>query len=59
MAKFQMIDSTNPLTIAEVNADGDIKSFNQDPGWYLMAEEEEEVEVVKKVLVKTTQTKRV
>jgi hypothetical protein len=43
MAKFQMIDSTNPLTIAEVYADVDVNSFRNDKNWYEIVEEEEMV----------------
>jgi hypothetical protein len=54
MAKFQMIDSTNPLTIAEVYADVDVNSFRKDKNWY---EIEEEVVVTKPVkAVKQTET---
>jgi hypothetical protein len=41
MAKFQMVDSTNPLTIAEVFADVDVNSFRKDQNWYEIVEEEE------------------
>lgn len=40
MAKFQMVDSTNPLTIAEVFADVDVNSFRKDKNWYEIVEEE-------------------
>ena len=39
MAKFQMLDSVNPLTIAEVFADVDINSFRNDRNWYEIVEE--------------------
>ena len=39
MAKFQMLDSVNPLTIAEVFADVDINSFRNDRNWYEIIEE--------------------
>ena len=39
MAKFQMVDSTNPLTIAEVFADVDVESFRKDKNWYEIVEE--------------------
>jgi hypothetical protein len=56
MAKFQMIDSTNPLTIAEVYADVDVNSFRKDKNWY---EIEEEVVVAKPVkAVKQTETNK-
>lgn len=38
MAKFQMVDSTNPLTIAEVTAEVDIESFRKDSNWYELTE---------------------
>lgn len=40
MAKFQMIDSTNPHTIAEVFAEVDIDSFRRDANWYEIIEDE-------------------
>ena len=40
MAKFQMVDSTNPLTIADVSAPVDIESFRRDQNWYEIIEEE-------------------
>ena len=40
MAKFQMIDSVNPHTIAEVYAEVDINSFRKDQNWYEITEEE-------------------
>ena len=40
MAKFQMVDSTNPLTIADVSAPVDIESFRRDQNWYEIVEEE-------------------
>lgn len=40
MAKFQMIDSENPHTIAEVYADVDIESFRRDANWYEIVDEE-------------------
>lgn len=52
MAKFQMIDSTNPLTIAEVFADVDVESFRKDKNWYEIVEEAPE-----KPLKVTKQTK--
>ena len=56
MAKFQMINSKTPNTIAEVLAEGDIDGFRQNPEWYeLMVEEKEEKEDnVKKVPIKKT-----
>lgn len=32
--RFQMINSTNPNTIAVVKNEVDIKAFRRDPGWY-------------------------
>lgn len=52
MAKFQMVDSTNPLTIAEVFADVDVESFRKDKNWYEIVEEAPE-----KPLKVTKQTK--
>lgn len=49
MAKFQMLDSVNPLTIAEVFADVDINSFRNDRNWYEIIEEEEVVKPKKVV----------
>ncbi len=40
MAKFQMVDSTNPNTIAVVTAVVDIESFRKDSNWYEIVEEE-------------------
>lgn len=51
--RFQMIDSTNPNTIAVVTSEGDAESFRADPGWYELVEQEEE----KKPVVKTKKTK--
>ena len=39
MAKFQMVDSQNPNTIAEVSAEVDIDSFRKDSNWYELIEE--------------------
>jgi hypothetical protein len=49
MAKFQMVDSTSPYTIADVSSVVDIESFRKDINWY---------EVLDEVLVvrKTTKT---
>lgn len=52
MAKFQMVDSQNPLTIAEVFSDVDIESFRKDKNWYEIVEE-----APKKPLKVTKQTK--
>lgn len=41
MARFQMVDSENPNTIAVVTADVDIDSFRKDQNWYELPEEEE------------------
>lgn len=49
MAKFQMVDSTNPNTIAVVTAVVDIESFRKDSNWYEIVEEEEIVKTVKAV----------
>lgn len=38
MAKFQMINSTNPNTIAEVLSVSDIEGFRQNPEWVEMQE---------------------
>lgn len=40
MAKFQMVDSTNPNTIADVSSVVDIDSFRRDLNWYEIIEEE-------------------
>lgn len=45
MAKFQMVDSTNPLTIADVSAPVDIESFRRDQNWYEIIEEQASTEV--------------
>lgn len=45
MAKFQMVDSTNPLTIADVSAPVDIDSFRRDQNWYEIIEEQASTEV--------------
>ena len=45
MAKFQMVDSTNPLTIADVSAPVDIDSFRRDQNWYEIIEEQASMEV--------------
>lgn len=39
MAKFQMVGSENPNTIADVTAEVDIDSFRKDSNWYEVAEE--------------------
>ena len=52
MAKFQMVDSQNPLTIAEVFSDVDIESFRKDKNWYEIVKEAPE-----KPLKVTKQTK--
>jgi len=45
MAKFQMVGSENPNTIAHVSADVDVEAFRKDPGWYEIKQEiEEEVQ---------------
>jgi hypothetical protein len=51
MAKFQMVGSTNPNTIADVSAVVDIESFRKDSNWYEVIEEEvkKPVKVVKQV----------
>jgi hypothetical protein len=49
MAKFQMIDSTNPYTIADVSSDVDINSFRKDKNWYEIVEEQEVVAKTVKV----------
>ena len=40
MAKFQMVDSENPNTIADVSSVVDIDSFRRDQNWYEIVEEE-------------------
>ena len=55
MAKFQMINSTNPNTIAIVLAEGDISGFRQNPEWYEMTEQSE---IKAEEEVKPTQVKR-
>ncbi len=40
MAKFQMVGSENPNTIAVVTAVVDIESFRKDSNWYEVIEEE-------------------
>ena len=52
MAKFQMVGSENPNTIAHVSADVDVEAFRKDPGWYEIKEIEEEKEEVKVVAVR-------
>lgn len=54
MAKFQMVDSTNPYTIAEVFADVDVESFRKDKNWYEIVEEEVTKPRSNKVVVKQT-----
>jgi hypothetical protein len=39
MAKFQMVGSENPNTIADVTAKVDIESFRKDSNWYELTEE--------------------
>ncbi len=39
MAKFQMVGSENPNTIADVTAEVDIDSFRKDSNWYEVVEE--------------------
>jgi hypothetical protein len=39
MAKFQMVGSENPNTIADVSAEVDIDSFRKDSNWYELVEE--------------------
>jgi predicted CoA-binding protein len=39
MAKFQMVGSDNPNTIADVTAEVDIDSFRKDSNWYEVVEE--------------------
>lgn len=53
MAKFQMVGSENPNTIAEVTAEVDIDSFRKDQNWYEILE----TEVNKKATVKVKQPK--
>ena len=55
MAKFQMVGSENPNTIANVISEVDIESFRKDQNWYEIKEkeatdsiEEPEVKVVRK-----------
>ena len=57
MAKFQMINSTNPNTIAVVLAEGDISGFRQNPEWYEMTEQNE-IKEAKEAEVKPPQIKR-
>jgi hypothetical protein len=40
MAKFQMVGSENPNTIADVSSVVDIDSFRRDQNWYEIIEEE-------------------
>ena len=40
MAKFQMVGSENPNTIADVSSVVDIDSFRRDQNWYEIVEEE-------------------
>lgn len=40
MAKFQMVGSENPNTIADVSSVVDIDSFRKDMNWYEIVEEE-------------------
>ena len=40
MAKFQMVGSDNPNTIADVSAEVDIDSFRKDLNWYEILEAE-------------------
>lgn len=50
MAKFQMVDSENPNTIAEVSAEVDIDSFRKDQNWYEITDEmtqDQPIKVVK------------
>ena len=53
MAKFQMVGSDNPNTVAEVSAVVDIDSFRKDGNWYEIFEEE----VVKKPVKAVKQPK--
>lgn len=46
MAKFQMVGSTNPRTIADVSAPVDINSFRHDHNWYEIIEEEASVKAI-------------
>ena len=39
MAKFQMVGSENPNTIADVSSAVDIDSFRKDQNWYEIVEE--------------------
>lgn len=39
MAKFQMVGSENPNTIADVTSEVDIDSFRKDQNWYEVIEE--------------------
>lgn len=41
MAKFQMVGSENPNTIAEVFSVVDIDSFRKDQNWYEIVKNEE------------------
>ena len=52
MVKFQMVDSTNPNTIAVVTTEVDIESFRKDQNWYEIIEEP----VKEKPVVKTPRT---
>ena len=49
MAKFQMVGSENPNTIADVSSVVDIDSFRRDQNWYEIVEEEEVKKPVKAV----------
>ena len=53
MAKFQMVGSENPNTIAEVTALVDIESFRKDQNWYELPEEQEEVKKTAKAVKQT------
>ena len=53
MARFQMINSENPLTIADVSSDVDINSFRKDQNWYEIIEEEQPAKPAVKSVVKT------
>lgn len=49
MAKFQMVGSDNPNTIADVTAVVDIDSFRKDSNWYEIFDEAVEVKKATKV----------
>jgi hypothetical protein len=54
MARFQMVDSENPNTIADVSSDVDINSFRIDKNWYEIVDVVAELETKPVKTVKKT-----